>query len=394
VRVRTIEIRILGAALAGLWFAAFGLVLFGYRPGGPVDILVGLAAIGPTLVALAGIRWPPVARSGQAFAGIAWLALGAMLLLVPSLGGLVGQLTGNGPQTLLPSLEAAYPWIIALLATGLFSGLGIARARLGDRTIRTRRLAAGSVVAVALASLVASAFTAAAVANELALADRPAMASRFGPTDPTLEPPACNELLKMGDTARLELRMDSSLDDRYTGQAVIQGIREGADVRWTGFAATRITLGQHGLARIAGQVWELTPGQSWVRTNAYRGDGRDLDRQLVLGALTQANRNVAEDRGLAFIEGARARHCRVTVDGTTMRIALPEVDLLVGGTDISRWRGELDFWIFADGELGQADGKISGPAADLDPDALLAGIRFHLLAVDRGLPITVLAPAR
>lgn len=393
-RVRTIEIRILGAALAGLWFAAFGLVLFGYRPGGPVDILVGLAAIGPTLVALAGIRWPPLAHSGRAFAGIAWLALGAILVLVPSLGSLVGQLTGNGPQTLLPSFEAAYPWILALLATGLFAGLGIARARLGERTVRRRRLAAGSAVAVVLAVLAASAFTAAAVANELALADRPAMASRFGPTDPTLEPPACSELLKMGETSRIELRMDSSLDGRYTGQVVIEGIRKGADVRWTGFAATRITLGQHGLARIAGQVWELAPGQEWTRTSTYRGDGRDLDRQLVLGALTQANRNVAEDRGLAFIEGARARHCRVTVDGPTIRGALPEIDLLVGQTDISRWRGDLDFWIFADGELGQADGKISGPAADLDPDALLAGIRFHLLAVDRDLPIAVLAPAR
>ena len=103
-RVRTIELRILAAALAGLWLVAFGLILGGYRPGGPLDILVGVAAAGPILIAIAALAWPPVAHGGRAFAAIAWLALGAMLLLVPSLGGLVGQLTGRGPQTLLPSL--------------------------------------------------------------------------------------------------------------------------------------------------------------------------------------------------------------------------------------------------------------------------------------------------
>ena len=125
-RVRTIELRILGVALTALWAAAFLLVLLGYRPGGPVDLAVGLAAIGPIVVAFGAVVWPPVARGDRAFAAIAWLALGAILLLVPSLTGLITQLEGRGPQTLLPSFEAAYPWLLALLATGLFAGLGIA----------------------------------------------------------------------------------------------------------------------------------------------------------------------------------------------------------------------------------------------------------------------------
>ena len=183
-RVRTIELRILAAALAGLWLAAFGLILVGYRPGGPADILVGIAAAGPILIAVAALLWPPVARGDRAFAVIAWLALGAMLLLVPSLGGLLTQLGGRGPQTLLPSLEAAYPWILALVATGVFAGLGIARRRLGDTALRRRRLGMGTVFGLAMVLAAGSAFSTAAIVNELALDNRPAIASRFGPTDP------------------------------------------------------------------------------------------------------------------------------------------------------------------------------------------------------------------
>src|SRR5215213_1198467 len=177
----------LAVVLTGLWSAAFLLVLFGYRPGGPVDLAVGLAAIGPIVVALAAVAWPPVARGDRAFAAIAWLALAAILLLVPSLGGLVAQLGGRGPQTLLPSLEAAYPWLLALAATGLFAGLGIARRQLGETALRQRRLVAGTVMGVALTLGVGAVFGSAAVVNELALADRPASASRFGPTDPAVD---------------------------------------------------------------------------------------------------------------------------------------------------------------------------------------------------------------
>ena len=109
-------------------------------------------------------------------------------------------------------------------------------------------------------------------------------------------------------------------------------------------------------------------------------------------ALTPGNRAVAEDRGVAFIEGARAQQCRVKVDGATLREALPIIDELVGDTDLSRWVGVLDFWVFADGELGQVDGELNGPATGLAENALTATIRFRLTAVDRGLPVSVLPP--
>ncbi|HEX5826508.1 MAG TPA: hypothetical protein VFY23_03235 [Candidatus Limnocylindrales bacterium] len=391
-RVRIIQLRILGAALTALWIAAFGLVLLGYRPGGPVDLAVGVAALGPILLALAAVLWPPVARGDRAFAAIAWLGMGAVLLLIPSLRALVDQLEGRGAQTLLPSIEAAYPWLLALLATGLFAGLGIARHRLGETAVRGRRLVTGSVLGVALVLVTGTAFGAAAIVNELALADRPAIASRFGPTDPSLEVPDCNGRMEAGETSKVRLLMDGAIDGQRMGQARLDGIRNGPDFRYSGFAASRMTLGQQGMTRVEGQAWRLRPARWWESVTADVAAGHDMDRSIVLVALTPDDRAVAEDRGIAFLEGARARHCRITLDGDTLRRALPQVNLIVGATDLSRWRGDLDYWVFADGQLGQAEGRLDGPAGSLDPDALNAVVRFRLTATDRGLPISVLPP--
>jgi len=393
VRVRLIQLRILGAALTACWLAAFVLVLAGYRPGGPLDLVVGLAAIGPMLVAITAVRYPPIARDERAFAGTVWLGIVAVLLLVPSLAGLVTQLTGRGPQTLLPSGEAAYPWLLALGATCVFAGIGLARRRLGDASVRRRRILVGTGLGMVLLFVTGAAFASAAIVNELSVSNRLSIASRFGPTESAPEPPTCTDPVVAGPTARLQLCMDGSVDGRYSGQVVIDGIRNGTDLSWTGFAATRRALGTFGMTRIGDQAWELQPGQDWKRVGHAEVDGHDLDRQIVAVALTPSEQNAPEDRGLAYIEGALARHCRITLVGTTLRKAIPEVGLLVGDADISRWRGELDFWVFADGQLGQIDGRITGSAVGIAEDALQAGIRFRLLAYDRGLPVSVLPPA-
>jgi hypothetical protein len=250
----------------------------------------------------------------------------------------------------------------------------------------------GLIAGVVMVLAAGTVFATAAVVNELALGDRPAISSRFGPTDPALEPPPCNGLLDVGPTAVIDLSMDASIDGTTTGEVGISGIRSGLDVRWNGFAATRFTLGQQGFVRVGGNAWELEAGSSWTPAAPSRVLGRDLDRLLVEWALTPEIRIVAEDRGLSFIEGARARHCRVALDGETLRLALPQIDMLVGNTDLSRWRGDLDFWVFADFQLGQADGRITGPAIGLDDDALLASIRFRLTAIDRGWSVSVQPP--
>ena len=112
---------------------------------------------------------------------------------------------------------------------------------------------------------------------------------------------------------------------------------------------------------------------------------------------------VAEDLGLVIIEGARARHCRTFIDGNTaLDTFLPLRWLLYDGyqaTDnaIGRWRGEMDWWVFADGELGMAAVEVSGSRAETDWDA--EGVRVvlqaRLEATDReggmavGVPMTL-----
>jgi hypothetical protein len=152
-------------------------------------------------------------------------------------------------------------------------------------------------------------------------------------------------------------------------------------------------LGQQGLVRVGARVWTLTPGSTWTERDTGRGVGWDTDRAIVAFALTPAEGNAPEDRGLSFIDGARARNCRIALEGSTLRSVLPAVELLVGGTDISRWKGELEYWVFADGRLGQADGAVNGPATDIGDEALTAGVRFRLLAFDRGEAVTVAPPA-
>ena len=392
VRVRGIELRILSLALAGLWAAAFTLVFLAYQPGGPVDLLVRLAAGGPAVVAVLAVIRPPIARGDRAFAIIVWLALAAMLLLIPSIGTVVGQLEGRGPQTLMPSLEAAYPWILALAATSLYAGLGVSRHHLGGRAARRRRLIEGIALAVGLVTISGGAFATAAVINELSLAGRPAASSRFGPTDPKVEPPACDGPLAAGATAILDLHMDIAVDGDTTGLVSLTGIRNGRDVRWAGFAATRVVLGQRGFWRVGGNAWDLVQGQTRTAVGTSQIAGHDLDATFVDVGLSPAQRAAPEDAGLAFIEGARARHCRIAIDGTTLRRALPEIDMLVGKADLARWRGQVDYWVFADGQLGQANGYAGGPALELDPDGLQAVVRFRLTAIERGAPVTINAP--
>src|SRR6476620_7389308 len=147
-RVRTFDLRLIAVALVVCWSIAAGLVLLAYRPGGPFDLIVGLTAMTPIAIALAGAIWPPVARGNVAFPAVVWLGIIALLCLVPSIAGVVTQLLAFGSRTLLPSFEAAYPWLVALLATSLFSGFGIA-ARLGRGAApRGQRLVRGVAFAV------------------------------------------------------------------------------------------------------------------------------------------------------------------------------------------------------------------------------------------------------
>ncbi len=390
-RVRTFELRLLAVVLTALWALACAVVILGYSPGGPIDRLVGLAAAGPALVAATAIAWPPVVRDARAQALIGWLALGAALLLIPSTADLLGQLLARGPQTLLPSLEAVYTLLLALLATSLFAGLGIARRILGSGSMRNRRLVLGLALALGMTAGSAVAFGSAALANDFALRDRPASSSRFGPTDPDASLPPCDGPLGAGSTAEVTLALSGEIDLRSIGDVHLSGIRSGEDFRWTAEVATQRALGQYGAARLGTRSWTRDPRQAWAPTTSSLAT-LTVDRQAIAAALSEENRIAGEDRGLAYIEGARARHCRIAVDGTIFRSAFPEVAWLVGDESLRHWRGELDYWIFGDQAVGRLEGWVNGETGALHPGGLLATVRVVMTATDRGQRVEIGPP--
>jgi hypothetical protein len=392
-RVRIFELRLIAAGLTTLWTIVAALVLLGYRPGGPIDLLVGLAAGPPVVIAAMALVWPPAARDDRVFAVTVWVGLLVGLLLIPSIGGIVEQLAAQGAQTLLPSIEAAYPWLLALTGTCIFAGLGIARRLLGPGSPRRPRLIRGLAVGAVLTLLASSTFAGAAIANELALRDRPATSSRFGPTDPHRVPPACDGPIRVAENAQLQLDIAADVDLHPIGTAHVAGQRSGPDIRWLADVATDRVLGQYGAARVGEQGWLRSPGVGWESSDPATIEPFTLDRHVVETALAAADRTAAEDRGIEFIEGARARHCRIAVDGRTFATAFPEVVWFADAPlDVHRWRGELDYWVFGDGELGKTVGGINGDAAGIGAQGVQGTIRTTMIATDRDRPVTIEPP--
>jgi hypothetical protein len=394
VRVRNFELRLIGSVLVACWTVSGALIVLTYRPGGPFDLIVGLTILGPIAIATAGVVWPPVARGDLAFPAIVWLGIVGLLCLVPSIVGVVDQLTAFGSQTLLPSIEAAYPWLVALLATSLFTGFGVARRLRGGAARRRERLLAGVAIAGLVTGLSGAAFGAVAVANEIALRDMTITSSRFGPTGGADQPPLCDAPLATGQSARLHLRLNGTVDVRPIGSVDLSGLRVDGDFSWLAYVATSRQLGEYGSARTADRAWVRTPGLGWQSVPPSAVDRDSLDVQALSAALTPDFRATAEDRGVEVLEGARARRCRVAIDGDTFEAAFPEVRWLVGSADLHRWRGELDYWVFLDGEVGQVAGSVNGEASGVEPAALQATVEVLLTATERGRSFVIYPPAR
>ena len=117
-----------------------------------------------------------------------------------------------------------------------------------------------------------------------------------------------------------------------------------------------------------------------------------VDATAAAQALSPGNRATAEDFGLEYVEGARARHCRVAIDGATFEASFPQVAWLVGDASLATWRGEIDYWVFGDGEVGMITGSVNGDAQDILPHGLLATVQIKLTATDRGQPVTISPP--
>jgi hypothetical protein len=394
VRVRNFELRLIGSALVASWAASGGLVLLSYRPGGPLDLVVGLTTLGPIAIAIAGVVWPPVARGDRAFSAIMWLGIGGLLCLVPSIVGLVDQLTAYGPNTLMPSIEAVYPWLLALVATSLYAGIGLARRLHGGNALRRRRLIAGVAIAVLATGVSGALFGGVAVANDIALRDRAVASSRFGPTAGPDEPPFCDMPLATGTSARLRLDLSGTVDLRPIGSVELSGLRVGSDFRWRAYVATIRQLGEYGSARVADRAWVRTPSLGWRTVSEDQVATDSLDVRALSTALTPDYRATAEDHGVEVLEGARARRCRIAIDGATFGAAFPQVGWLVGSANLERWRGQLDYWVFLDGQVGQVAGSVNGEAVGVVPDGLQGTVELRLTATERGRSFVIYPPTR
>ena len=145
VRVRRFELRLVGAALVVGWTVAAALVLLAYRPGGPLDVLVGLTMAVPIAIAAAGTVWPPVTRGSGAFAAMVWLghrraALPGAVDRRPGRPAAGARVADAAPvASRRPTRGSSRS-----PATSLFSGLGISRRLRGAAALRRRRFADGA----------------------------------------------------------------------------------------------------------------------------------------------------------------------------------------------------------------------------------------------------------
>lgn len=392
-RVRVFELRLLAVALSVLWAAGGGVALIAYRPGGPVDLLVGLAALLPLPVSVASAVWPPLVRGDRASAGVFWLGLGTGLLLIPSIGGIASQVVAGGAEPLLPSPEVVYPWVLALLATSLFTGLGLTRPVFPNPGAGRRRLAASIAFALVTTTAIGAVFAGVSMADNAALNDRPPTYSRFGPTSPNLTPPSCNRALTPAATSQVDLQVWGDVDGRGVGRVDLTGKRSGSDVSWTAQAGkTASSDTQHGLIRIGSSAWSEETGSSWASVPLGQTQNDLLDTTVFDVALSPGNRATAEDRGFDYVEGARARHCAIAVDGQTFASSFPQMAWLTGSADVQTWRGQLEYWVFGDGEVGKLLGSVNGSAQEILPHGLLATMQVSMTVTDRDAPVSIAPP--
>jgi hypothetical protein len=199
--------------------------------------------------------------------------------------------------------------------------------------------------------------------------------------------------MSVGATAQTIVHFQAEMDGRSIGTVDIQGVRNHRDVSWVSYTASGRRLGLGGVVVIGEGTWSRASTGRWVRVEPGVGDDQRLDLRAFAVALTTDARITAESRGVGLIEGARARQCRIAIDGPTFRLAFPQVEDLVGSASLARWRGQLDYWVFIDGQIGRIAGSVNGDAAEIQEGAIQATIRVDLSAIDRNRPVTIVAPA-
>ena len=229
----------------------------------------------------------------------------------------------------------------------------------------------------------------------MALRDQPTAASRFGPTTGAAQPPLCDMPLAAGRPPACALHLDGTIDLRPLGSVDLTGIRAGGDFRWQAYVATSDQLGVYGSARSGQQAWIRTPSTDWHAVPAATVSADTLDEQALAVALERGlpgDRRGPRRRGHRGRPGQALPRRRRRRDLRDRRF--PQVRLLVGSADLHRWRGQLDYWVFLDGEVGQIAGSINGEATAVVPEALQGTVEVLLTATERGEGLVVYPPGR
>jgi hypothetical protein len=265
---------------------------------------------------------------------------------------------------------------------------------------------------VVLSIALGSALLFVALVNDQMLREQEPSSSRFGPTDQDVVPPFCDVPLRLGRFADVTIDAVSKAGGIERGQARLQGRRDGNDEAWGGSWSGPDGAGQQAYLRIGSDAWlnvdgddPDAPGSSWqdVPPDPFGMVGaRSLTMDGPPHAIAAVPRGdiVAEDLGLEVIEGARSRHCRTFMDGpAALHTFLPlrwllANDSFVPDDAIERWRGEMDWWVFADGELGMASVEVSGSrsATSWGSGEVLAVLEARLEATERDVQMEVVAP--
>ena len=265
-RVSTTEVRwrrasrLLAVCLLALWTGLALVILVAYRPGGPWDALVALAAFAPVCIAAIAVVRPPMPDPEgrdlwRSRAAIAWVGLIAVLLVGSMLVLEIKVLAAGGDQALLPSLEVAYALVLAIACLSLYAALGITR---GERPAGWRghgRLVHAVGITVVMSTAAAFLMAGAAVANDLALRDEPRPPSRYGPIDATATPPGCDAPVTLGPGAAVDITADATIDGESVGSAFITGVRQGLDEHWNGSVTSDFATASAGYTRIGDRVW-------------------------------------------------------------------------------------------------------------------------------------------
>ena len=352
----------------------------------------------PIAIAVAGTVWPPVTRGSGAFAAMVWLGH-RRPALPPARRSPASSSNSrrSGRRRCCRRSRRPTRGSSPSRRPACSAGSASADGSAGRRALRRRRFADGALIGTVL-TVVASTtlFVGAAVANELAVRDTVPTSSRFGPTDPGGEPPFCDGDLAAGPAARLALRpvgRPSTCARSATSTAAASGRATTSAGRpmspRTGDSARPAPRGS------ATPRGGASPGGSWGRDLAGPGGRRRRSTcrccrtALTPGQPRRRPRTAASTSSRA--RGHGAAESRST--GRPSRPRSRRSRWLVGDADLHRWRGELDYWVFADGQLGQVVGNASGEAIGIDPEHLLADVVVHLTATERDRDLVVYPPA-